>query len=73
MKNTRMGVDNMKPYNCILSEKPDALDGAIEWLDAELKKADMENEAAKEVECHIRPLVLEIAEKQGILVKDGEE
>ncbi|MBR1743062.1 MAG: hypothetical protein IJ733_14575 [Lachnospiraceae bacterium] len=63
----------MKPYNCILSEKPDALDGAIEWLDAELKKSNMENEAAKEVECHIRPFVIEIAKKQGILVKDREK
>ena len=62
----------MKPYNCILSEKPDALDGAIEWLDAELKKANMENEAAKEVEHHIRPFVIEIAQKRGILIKKGE-
>jgi hypothetical protein len=61
----------MKPYNCILSEKPDALDGAIEWLDAEIKKANLENEATKELEKRIRPYVMEIARKQG-LIESGE-
>lgn len=60
----------MKPYNCILSEKPDALDGALEWLDAEIRKAELENEATKEVENHIRPLVMEIAKKQGLVAAE---
>ena len=55
----------MKQYNCILSEKPDALEGALEWLDAEISKAEIENEVTKEVENHIRPFVVEIARKQG--------
>ena len=28
----------MKEYKCILSEKPDALDGALEWIDEEIAK-----------------------------------
>ena len=57
----------MKPYNCVLSEKPDALEGAVEWLDSEIKKAELENEAAKEVEENIRPFVMEIARKRGLV------
>lgn len=57
----------MKQYDCILSEKPDALDGALEWLDAEIEKAETENEVTKEVEDHIRPFVMEIARNRGLV------
>ena len=32
----------MVEHKCILSEKPDALDGALEWLQAEIKRLDFE-------------------------------
>lgn len=45
----------------ILSEEPNALDGALEWLDAEIEKEEENNRLSKKVEDRIRPLVLEIA------------
>lgn len=50
----------------ILSEKPDALDGALEWLDEEIKREEESRNLSKKVEDHIRPLVLKIAQKNGI-------
>ena len=51
----------------ILSEKPDALDGALEWLDAEIEKEETNNRLSKQIEDHIRPMVLEIARKKGLV------
>ena len=45
----------------ILSEEPNALDGALEWLDAEIEKEEENNRLSREVEERIRPLVLKIA------------
>ena len=52
----------------ILSEKPDALDGALEWLDAEIKKEEENDRLSREVEDHIHPLVLEIAKNDKLIV-----
>lgn len=48
----------------ILSEEPNALDGTLEWLDAEIEKEES-NRLSKEVEDHILPMVLEIAGNTG--------
>ena len=51
----------MAEHRCILSEKPDALDGAIEWLQDEIRKIESNNEqkqrANKTLEENIRPFV----------------
>jgi cell division protein FtsL len=52
----------------ILSEKPDALDGALEWLDAEIEQEEENDRLSRQVEDHIRPLVLEIAKNDGLVV-----
>lgn len=52
----------------ILSEKPDALDGALEWLDAEIEQEEENDRLSRQVEERIRPLVLEIAKNDGLLV-----
>ena len=51
----------------ILSEEPNALDGALEWLDAEIEKEEENNRLSRQVEDHIRPLVLEIARDAGLV------
>lgn len=51
----------------ILSEEPNALDGALEWLDAEIEKEEEDNRLSRQVEDHIRPLVLEIARDNGLV------
>lgn len=51
----------------ILSEEPNALDGALEWLDAEIEKEEENNRLSRQVEDHIRPLVLEIARNSGLV------
>ncbi len=53
----------------ILSEEPNALDGALEWLDAEIEKEEENNRLSRQVEDHIRPLVLEIARDSGLLAQ----
>ena len=57
----------MRENRFILSEAPDALDGALEWLDAEIEQEEENNRLSKEIEEHIRPLVMKIAEEQGLL------
>lgn len=61
----------MVEHKCILSEKPDALDGALEWLQAEIKKLESTNDQKKkvtaELEANIRPLVQEVAKKRGLV------
>jgi cell division protein FtsL len=52
----------------ILSEKPDALDGALEWLDAEIEQEEENDRLSRQVEDRIRPLVLEIAKNDGLVV-----
>ena len=52
----------------ILSEKPDALDGALEWLDAEIEHEEENDRLSRQVEERIRPLVLEIAKNDGLVV-----
>lgn len=63
----------MVEHKCILSEKPDALDGALEWLQAEIKKLENVNDRKSQVtqalENDIRPLVQKVAEKRGIVSK----
>ena len=51
----------------ILSEEPNALDGALEWLDAEIEKEEENNRLSRQVEDRIRPLVLEIARSSGLV------
>ena len=57
----------MEQHRFILSEAPDALDGALEWLDAEIEKEQESSRLSKEVEEHIRPLVMQLAREQGLL------
>ena len=61
----------MVEHKCILSEKPDALDGALEWLQAEIKKLETENDKKKKVteslKADIRPLVQKVAKKRGLV------
>lgn len=46
----------MAAFKPILSEDPKALQGAIEWVDAELEKIQMEKEDAKVIYERIKPL-----------------
>ncbi|MBR1479145.1 MAG: hypothetical protein IJ608_14470 [Lachnospiraceae bacterium] len=61
----------MVEHKCILSEKPDALDGALEWLQAEIKKMESVNDSKKrvtdELRADIRPFVQKVAEKRGLV------
>ena len=61
----------MVEHKCILSEKPDALDGALEWLQAEIKKMESVNDSKKRVtdvlRADIRPFVQKVAEKRGLV------
>ena len=63
----------MIEHKCILSEKPDALDGALDWLRTEIKKMENSDEKKTEVtvnlEADVRPLVRKIAEQRGLVVK----
>lgn len=61
----------MVEHKCILSEKPDALDGALEWLQAEIKKLEEDDSKKKKVtealKADIRPLVQKVAKKRGLV------
>lgn len=61
----------MVEHKCILSEKPDALDGALEWLQAEIKKLEEDDAKKKKVtealKADIRPLVQKVAKKRGLV------
>ena len=63
----------MKAYNCILSEKPDALDGALEWIEQEIEKEKAMQEDKKRItqklKAEVRPLVIKIAESRGLVTK----
>jgi hypothetical protein len=65
------GGELMVEHKCILSENPDALDGALEWLQAEIKKLETENDKKKKVteslKADIRPLVQKVAKKRGLV------
>ncbi|MBQ9589402.1 MAG: hypothetical protein IJR29_04385 [Butyrivibrio sp.] len=60
----------MKEYKCILSEKPDALDGALEWIDEEIAKEKAlrndKNRITQKLKDEVRPLVIKIAQSRGI-------
>ena len=64
-------VELMVEHKCILSEKPDALDGALEWLQAEIKKLEEDDSKKKKVtealKADIRPLVQKVAKKRGLV------
>ena len=62
----------MTEHKCILSEKPDALDGALEWLQEEIKKIESSNDQKKNrvtesIEKDIRPLVRAVAKQRGLV------
>ena len=61
----------MVEHKCILSEKPNALDGALEWLQAEIKKLEEDDAKKKKVtealKADIRPLVQKVAKKRGLV------
>ncbi len=57
----------MNTKRFILSEEPDALDGVLEWLDEEIEKEEDNNRLSRQVEDHIRPMVMEIAKKRGLV------
>lgn len=60
----------MKEYKCILSEKPDALDGALEWIDEEIAKEKAlrndKNRITQKLKDEVRPLVIKIAQSRGL-------
>ncbi|MBE5870879.1 MAG: hypothetical protein E7294_06435 [Lachnospiraceae bacterium] len=60
-------------HKCILSEKPDALNGALEWLQAEIKKLETENDRKNQVTQQllkdVRPLVQKVAKQRGLVAK----
>lgn len=61
----------MKEYKCILSEKPDALDGALEWIDEEIAKEKAlrndKNRITQKLKDEVRPLVIKIAQSRGLI------
>ncbi len=61
----------MAEHKCILSEKPDALDGALEWLQAEIKRMESSNDPKKKItetlHADIRPFVRKVAKKRGLM------
>ena len=65
------GGGRMTEHKCILSEKPDALDGALEWLQAEIKKMESSNDrksqVTKALEDDIRPFVQKVAKQRGLI------
>ena len=65
------GGERMTEHKCILSEKPDALDGALEWLQSEIKKmestSDQKKRVTEKLEENICPLVQKIASKRGLV------
>jgi hypothetical protein len=67
------GGERMREHKCILSEKPDALDGALEWLQEEIRKMESSSEkkkrVTKELEDDVRPFVRKVAEQRGLVSK----
>lgn len=54
----------------ILSEAPDALDGVLEWLNEDIEREEENSRLSYMVEEHIRPLVMEIANRRKLVDKD---
>ncbi len=50
----------------ILSEAPDALDGAVEALQKEIALEEKEARLTKEANEHIKPFIMEIRMKRGL-------
>lgn len=59
----------MKEFRPILSDDPKDLEGAAEWAKAELERMEKQEKSARELLEHIRPLVMEIAVKRGLVPK----
>ena len=61
----------MIKHKCILSEKPDALNGALEWLQTEISKIESSNDRKKQItealEAEVRPLVQKVAKQRGLI------
>lgn len=61
----------MMEHKCILSEKPDALNGALEWLQAEISKMESSNDRKKQVTEELktvtRPRLQKVAERRGLV------
>ncbi len=56
----------MNKHNPILSEAPDALNGAVEALQKEIALEEKEARLTKEANEHIKPFIMEIRMKRGL-------
>ena len=58
--------------NPILSEAPDALNGAVEALQKEIALEEKETRLTKEANEHIKPFIMEIRMKRGLPLNNFE-
>lgn len=59
----------MKKFRPILSDDPKDMEGAAEWAKAELARMEKQEKSEKELLEHIRPFIMEIAVKRGLVTK----
>ena len=54
----------MEKYKFILSEYPKDLEGASEWADAEIRKAEKQEKAEQMVQERIKPFIMEAVRRK---------
>lgn len=59
----------MRKFKPILSDDPNDLEGAAEWAKAEIERMEKEEKSQKVLMEHMRPFIMEIAMKRGLIPK----
>lgn len=62
----------MREFRPILSDDPKDLEGAAEWAKAEIERMEKEEKSQKVLMEHMRPFIMEIAMKRGLVPKTAE-
>lgn len=62
----------MKEFRPILSDDPKDLEGATEWVKAEIERMEKEEKSQKVLMEHMCPFIMEIAMKRGLVPKTAE-
>lgn len=62
----------MREFRPVLSDDPKYLEGAVEWAKAEIERIEKEEKSQKVLMEHMRPFIMEIAMKRGLVLKTAE-
>ena len=57
----------MEPFRVKLSDDPKDLEGALEWVQAEIDKEEKQSKDTEKLMGHMQPFIIEIAQKKGVL------